>query len=709
MSKRILLLTDSCTLKSGLGRVGKELALRFHKDKFQVAYAGWGFGNMPHDFPFHIYPINKGSQTEAREVLLTIKNWQADIVLTIGDIFNFLYLPKVAENLTKKPRFIGFLTVDGEPLSYSWLDTLRLFDKIVVQSEYGKKQIDVLDERIAPEVAYLGVDQRVFYPLRGNKDKIFKILNVSQNTDRKNIPATIKAFAEFARNKDNTLLCLVCDSRDPNGYDLREIIFNLKIENKVRIVEVNTRQGISDEDLNKLYNQADVSVLSSCGEGYGLSINESFATDTVPIATDFTSMTELLADGRGILIEPESYIYGARNLVRAIISHKGLIDALETTYQRIMGNIGLKSYIQKGREFVKNLTWDNCYRKIKMAVLSHSEGGAVKPFPIYGQDNEIRQVTGLSIAKLKRPRIGLLKLGGIGDYLQCFPLIVGIKKKYPDCSLTVFCEHFTGIYSKNKNIDRVIATGDKLQRKMVNSLQPLFDIFYDVHYVSKVFGEKPSEYFRQNEWYYENWALSNNRISEIKENVIDIMLKSCALEGYGSMEDMKLETEEISLPAEPYVVIHNSAGRIGELKLLPATSCEEVVNYLNQKGIKVVQPGVKEDDYIKGCLDYRGKTSLFQTAYLIKNSVFYIGIEGLGAHIAKAVGKKSIIAFSNTPVASFGYKENINLTQKQCYPCWWSSLSIKEDFTKECVLKREYCQNLPTAEMIIEAIKKYEN
>jgi len=276
-------------------------------------------------------------------------------------------------------------------------------------------------------------------------------------------------------------------------------------------------------------------------------------------------------------------------------------------------------------------------------------------------------------------------------------------------ALTVFCEHFTGIYSKNKNIDRVIATGEKLQRKMVNSLQPLFDIFYDVHYVSNVFGEKPSDYLLKNAWYYENWALSNNRIGELGENVIDIMLKSCNLEGYASIEDMKLETEEIPLPEEPYVVIHNSAGRIGELKLLPIITCEKVVDYLNKKGIKVVQPGLKEDVYIKGCLDYRGKTNLFQTGHLIKNSEFYVGIEGLLAHIAKAVGKKSIICFGNTPVVSFGYKENINLTQGKCKPCWWSSLSIREDFTKECVLKQEYCQNLPSAEMIIEAIKKYEN
>ena len=700
MSKRILIISDAPGLRSGLGRTCRELATRFTKDKFDVAIAGWGFGNLPHKFPFHIYPINKGSKTEAREVLISIKNWQADIVLAIGDIFNFLYLPKVAEKLAHKPKFFGYITVDGEPLSYKWLDTFQLFSKTLVWSEYGKKQIKVLDSQIEPEVVYPGVDHQVFRPLKKVGDNIFKILNVSQNTDRKNIPATLKAFAEFSRNKDNTLLALVCDSKDPNGYDLREIIFNLKIENKVRIIESNARNSIGDDDLNRVYNQADVSILSSAGEGFGLSLAESFATNTVPIATDFTSMTELLADGRGILVKPGSYVYGARNLVRAIISHKGLVDSLETAYQRIMGNIGLNSYIRKGREFVKNLTWDNCYKKIKSTILSAEGKGTVKPFPIYGQNNEIRQRAGISIAKLKRPRIGLLKLGGIGDCLQCFPLISGIKKKYPESSLTVFCEGSPEIYTKNKNIDKVSRVGRRLQQEMVNSLQPLFDIFYDVRYVSRVFGEKPSDYFLKYKWFYDNWALSNNQLDRIGDNVIDMIIKSCGLQDYCSLEDMSLETEEFPLPKKPYVVMHNSGGNIGQLKLLPIQTCKAIVDYLNRKGISVVQPGVREDIYINGCLDYRGKTNLFQTANLIKNSEFYIGIEGLLAHLAKAVGKKSIICFGNTPVSCFGYKENINLSQQKCQPCLWASGQAHN----ECMLKHDYCRNLPTVEMIIEMI-----
>ena len=699
MKKRILLLTDSCTLKTGLARVGRELALRFHRDNFQVAYAGWGHNSMPHDYPFYIYPINKGSQREAEEVFATIGNWQADVVLAIGDIFNFRYLPRIAPNLEKRVKFIGYLTVDGEPLHYDWLDILRLFDKIVVQSEYGKKQIEVLDKRLEPEVAYLGVDPKVFYPLKKVKDGLFKIINVSQNTDRKNIPATLKAFAEFAQDKNDTLLALVCDPKDPSGYGLREIIFDLGIEDKTRIAD--TRAGIKDEDLNRLYNQADISILSSIGEGFGFSLIEAMATNTVPVATDFTSPSELLADGRGILVEPDGFIYGAYNLKRALISHKGLVNALNKLYEEWQSRDGLTSYIQKGRKFVNNLTWTDCYRKIKTAILYSGDKGKLKPFRYRNVNSEIRQVAGKAISGFRYPRIGLLKMGGIGDALQCFPLIAGIKRKYPDCSLTIFYEGSPEIYSKNKNIDKVIRVGRKIQQEMVNSLQPLFDIFYDVRYVSKVFGEKPSDYFLKYEQFFDNWALSNNQLDRLGENVIDMIIKSCALENYCSLEDMKLETEEIPLPKQPYVVIHNSGGNIGQLKLLPVQTCREVVNYLNKRKIVVIQPGVKEDIYIKGCVDYRGKTNFFQTAYLIKNSLFYLGIEGLLAHIAKAVGKKAIICFGNTPVSCFGYKENINFSQKKCHPpCWWASGQVHN----ECMLKHDYCQNLPTTEMIIEMI-----
>ena len=438
------------------------------------------------------------------------------------------------------------------------------------------------------------------------------------------------------------------------------------------------------------------------GEGFGLPLVEAMATNTVPVATDFTSPSELLAEGRGILVKPDNFMYGAYNFKRALISHKGLVDVLETTYQRTMGNVGLNSYIQRGRKFVKELTWDNCYRKIKTVVLSAKDRGRSKPFKYYKTNDEIRQVAGVAISGFKHPRIGLLKMGGIGDYLQCFPLIAGIKRKYPESSLTVFCEGSHEIYSKNKNIDKVIRVGRRLQQEMVNSLQPLFDIFYDTRYVSRVFGEKPSDYFLKHKWFYDNWALSNNQLDRVGENVIDMIIKSCGLQDYCSLEDMKIEPEEFPLPKQPYVVIHNSGGNIGQLKLLPIQACRAIVDYLNRRGINVVQPGAKEDIYINGCLDYRGKTNLFQTAYLVKNSEFYIGIEGLLAHLAKAVGKKSIICFGNTPVSCFGYKENINLSQQKCQPCWWASGQAHN----KCMLKHDYCRNLPTVEMIIGGIEK---
>ena len=86
---------------------------------------------------------------------------------------------------------------------------------------------------------YHGVDTTVFAP----RDKVaakklvgvegaFVVGCVAVNQQRKNLPALIKAFAEFAANKDDAILYL--HTQVAGYWDIEELVRRLGVEPKTR-------------------------------------------------------------------------------------------------------------------------------------------------------------------------------------------------------------------------------------------------------------------------------------------------------------------------------------------------------------------------------------------------------------------------------------------------------------------------------------------
>jgi len=73
---------------------------------------------------------------------------------------------------------------------------------------------------------------------------------------------------------------------------------------------------------------------------------------------------------------------------------------------------------------------------------------------------------------------------------------------------------------------------------------------------------------------------------------------------------------------------------------------------------KIVHIGIPSDQSVYGVdLDLRGKTSINQLAYIIKNSSIYLGVDSLSVHLASASNKKIVALYS------YCYAQN-------CSPVW---------------------------------------
>jgi ADP-heptose:LPS heptosyltransferase len=98
----------------------------------------------------------------------------------------------------------------------------------------------------------------------------------------------------------------------------------------------------------------------------------------------------------------------------------------------------------------------------------------------------------------------------------------------------------------------------------------------------------------------------------------------------------------------------------------------------------IVQVGTSDHPPLTGVVDLRGKTTIRQTAAVLRHSKVFIGLVGFLMHLARAVNTRSVIVYGGREHPSqSGYAENVNLfTPLECSPCWlWNRCP----YDRECM------------------------
>lgn len=217
-------------------------------------------------------------------------------------------------------------------------------NKIFTVSEYSKKEI-VRHYRISPEkilVAHNGVDPK-FQP-SGDVEVLSRvkqkygisenyILHVGAIFVRRNIPLLLSAFS-FITHKFPHQLVLVGPNRSNPYQDISLLIRENGLEEQVVWIEY-----ASDEDLPFLYEGADLLVLLSTYEGFGFPVIEAMACGTPVVASNLTSLPEVVGDA-GLLVDPKDE-EEVKEAILTILSDGKLREVLA----------------KKALEQVKNFTW----------------------------------------------------------------------------------------------------------------------------------------------------------------------------------------------------------------------------------------------------------------------------------------------------------------------------------------------------------------
>jgi glycosyltransferase involved in cell wall biosynthesis len=159
------------------------------------------------------------------------------------------------------------------------------------------------------------------------------ILHVGHCQPRKNVERLLTALELLNRQRVAFHFIQVGGVFTPAQ---RRLLESSGLEHHVRQVS-----RVSEEDLVRLYNVADVFVLPSLYEGFGLPVLEAMACGTPVVAANAASLPEVVGDA-GLLVDPRSPEAIAKAIAQVLgdpalasdLRERGLRRAREFTWER---------------------------------------------------------------------------------------------------------------------------------------------------------------------------------------------------------------------------------------------------------------------------------------------------------------------------------------------------------------------------------------
>lgn len=371
---KVLIVSDSARICSGMGVAHLEIAKGLYDSgKYTIASFGWFWSNaaargMEWNLPWPQYtsndnhrpyghPVNWPNSSKddlyGSSVYQAIEKFKPDVVIGIGDVWMLDYISSLPNR--KSFKFIWEFPIDGEPIPESWVEIVKKADIPVVMSQYASKVIRQLDPFINLQVIPRGIDLRLFRPIKPivGKDALrkvhmpkavgkFVVGMFDRFQDRKQINRGVEAFKKFIANnsRNDAVLYLHMDVRDPASIDQgKHLLGDNGILNRYGVLDrtiynedIRVESGVEADKLVELYNCCDVRIASTQGEGWGLCTVEAMACGVPNIATDYTTLPELIGDGRGMLSSVKAYMTGMYNVERALVDTDHMAAQIDALY-----------------------------------------------------------------------------------------------------------------------------------------------------------------------------------------------------------------------------------------------------------------------------------------------------------------------------------------------------------------------------------------
>jgi len=337
-------------VSSGFARVNHSIINNLPKDEFEVHHLAVNYRGDPHPdaskFMYSATAENPNDYLGFGRVPKLLKKLEPDILFILNDpwvIYEYLKFVPVGT------KVVGYTPVDAKPLQHEWAAVLNKMSQLITYTEFGRQAfLEAYPEFHDIKVIQHGIDRDRFYPVdqqearellgEGVPQNGFIVFNGNRNQPRKRIDLTIKAFAEFAKDKDDVFLYLHMGQQDM-GWDVIKLATRYGLKPGQLIMtskDVSPANFVSDETLNLIYNACDVGINTSQGEGWGLVSFEQGVCGVPQIVPNSAATAEIYPDDTVLKIDISHYDPYPQMLTEgAVVSLEHTVQCLNTYYYDI--------------------------------------------------------------------------------------------------------------------------------------------------------------------------------------------------------------------------------------------------------------------------------------------------------------------------------------------------------------------------------------
>ena len=388
---KVLMVGDSPLVTTGFGRVQRHALEAFLVKGWEVAaVTGLATEEAQTDLPIRQFVPSPGDSLGLLKVEEAVEQFEPDVIYMTGEPGT---VTAIAHVVPARIPFLAYVPIEGEPIVYGdWRGILKTitwftcsgYGQAVAKRDLGK-DVDFVYHGVDTDVFHVDDEARARTRKQLGWDDKFVVMTVAANVRRKQHPRLFEAMA-ILRKQFKQRDILLYDHTVPfqrhwlEGWHLPQIADAFGVHDMVQFNPMLSGFGKSAPEvggvdapgLADLYRAADLFVLPSQVEGFGLPIAEAMASG-VPVAVTKYAAGWEVASPAGAAIP----IYDwetAKNGTR--LANVSPLDLAKTILSLRRDPKRLARMRAAGLERVKAFRWDAFQEYVVAAVeASQASGG----------------------------------------------------------------------------------------------------------------------------------------------------------------------------------------------------------------------------------------------------------------------------------------------------------------------------------------------
>lgn len=370
---RILWMSDTPRRVSGFGLVTGEVCKRLAGLGHEILILGWWSCEATTYLGLDVKPCPVSPRAAASAIMRYAAEFRPHYLVTLGDIpwLSYVAADDVRKVLSRSGiRWCFYYPVDGTlpdgSLPRDWARVLSKADLAVTMSEFGvaASALCGINATLIPH----GCDTELFRPPHNKEDSKrrfgyegrFVVLSDVRNHRRKLIPRALDIIRRLQVPGSRLVYHLhtaaeAQEDAESYRYDVRADIELLGLSFATGVQQSADVAALSMCDLARLYSAADVHLLTSFGEGFGLPTLQAASSGVVPIAAANSASTELVGS-HGFAVPCDSWTTDEFGIVRKFIDRRQAASVLQVLYD---DPELLNARSAAARRFALSFSWDN--------------------------------------------------------------------------------------------------------------------------------------------------------------------------------------------------------------------------------------------------------------------------------------------------------------------------------------------------------------